>query len=186
MTDFEHIVRAERGEVESFHHLYERYRELVRRIARSRLHDKTLVDDVEGVVFMWLCAGRWRCNPDILDADGRIDRFVATLACFAVGQVDYRPRTLREAEQESETLFMRLQASGPTPEALAISHQRRRMVRAAVRTLPPQYQRVCRLHYLAELRGPDVAAKVGVQPTTLPAYYAAIRRKLRDRLAVLA
>jgi DNA-directed RNA polymerase specialized sigma24 family protein len=57
-----------------------------------------------------------------------------------------------------------------------------RLSRAILR-LPLYLQRVARLRYLEELTGPDIAAAIGVQPHTVPGYFALIRQHLRHELA---
>jgi RNA polymerase sigma-70 factor (ECF subfamily) len=187
MTDVDLVKRAAAGDMDAFGSLYERYYSVALETALRVTRSRAIAEDAVHELFLWLAEGRWRIDPAIVPADGRVDGFVRTLARFAAFKVTYRVaayarRAVENYDDDGSTLA-RLHSRFPNPETQLIEQELRDRLSQSLDALPPQLRRVAYFRYIEELCGPDIAERIGVTPGVIPSYLVTIRRKLRAALA---
>ena len=158
--------------------LFRRYSGYVAALARRRgAHD---VDAVVSEAFLWLLVGRWRVNPKHVAADGTIKAFIVVLTRYATWRCSWVERHYESIENPDVT--RRLSAQTPTPEQQLLQAERRDGIKRAFRGLPVYLKKVARLRYFDEQSSPEIAAAVGVSPTSVSGYLHLIRQHLRRPL----
>lgn len=147
-TDAELIARAQRGEVEAFGQLYERYLDRIFRYVRSRVGQERTAEDIAELVFLR--------SFEALDMyEERGHPFSAYLYQVARNLLvdHYRQSDDHVPLQRIENT----EASAANSEQSTIEMERMQVLRKALNELPDEYQEVIRLRVLMQLPTAEAA-----------------------------
>jgi RNA polymerase sigma-70 factor (ECF subfamily) len=153
------IRRAQHHDDEAFRTLVETYHELVGKTARAVLTDRSLAEDAEQEVWLdvWRGLGRFRS--------------AAAFRPWLLAIVANRCRMLtRRSNLPTTPLDMdeALLHSGPDDVIwTAIQRETGTEIRAVIKTLSSDHQRILALHYFAELDISEIAVVLGIPSGTV-------------------
>lgn len=87
--------------------------------------------------------------------------------------------------QENDAILAQVSADPtPGPDARALANERRRQLMSGIAKLPPPMARVVRHHYWLGKTVNEIAAAMGVGPSTVKSYLFRARRRLRALLMI--
>lgn len=177
ISDAELVRLAAAGDHAAFDRLHSNYSNFIERRA-AFLFGAQLAGDVSQTVWLWLLTGRWRLDGGM--PNGRLYAFLGRLTCYA-GWSLLTPASMREVVDDD--IMPERVSLEPSPEAQLLAAEREQILAQSFDSLPKYLRRVASLRYDGELCGRDIARRIGVRHTTVPAYFQLIRQHLRDDLA---
>jgi RNA polymerase sigma-70 factor (ECF subfamily) len=148
LTDAELITQAQRGDVEAFGRLYERYLDRIFRYVRSRVGQERIAEDITEMVFL-------RSFESLDSYEERGHPFSAYLYQVARNLlVDHYRQT-----ENHLPLFQveNKESSTADSEQTTIQKERMAALMKALTDLPDEYQEVIRLRVLMQLPTADTA-----------------------------
>jgi len=168
------VVAAHAGDRAAFSALVDRYRDTVFAYAFARLRDRDEAEDVAQETFVraYLSLGRLR-RPSAWEA--WMMRIARNLCNDCLRLKRSRP---------TEPLDVGWLDGGPSPEMLAIAGERQRELSEAMAGLHEKYRIRLMMHYASRRTYREIAAALGVPPSTVVGRIAGALRLLRRRLGV--
>jgi RNA polymerase sigma-70 factor, ECF subfamily len=163
-TDAELVKAACGGDIDSFRQLYERYYATAVGIARARLGDQHLAEDVAQEAFATAC---WKLAT--LRDGSRFPEWLGTIC-----------RRTASKMHRSQTNGQPLETDPSAPEKVEDTTTAR--VHEAVNSLPLSAQEIVSLHYLAGLSYEEIARSLAISPQAVHGRLQRARRKLADLL----
>ncbi|MCY0898309.1 MAG: sigma-70 family RNA polymerase sigma factor [Firmicutes bacterium] len=161
------------GRWDAFHTLYRVYSAGVYQLARRRLNDGRLAEDVVQDVFLrvWCYADRW--DP----ARGSVDTWILVIARHVIYDYLRRAERQRTLEVTEEAI---LALADPGDEMLQlVEHEN---IRTLLSALPPEQREVVRLVYGEGLSTQEIAAQLRVPLGTVKSRLRLALRRLRRQL----
>jgi RNA polymerase sigma-70 factor (ECF subfamily) len=172
------IEAAREGDSRAFDALVERYQEYLFRLMVRACHHPDDAEDITSAAFAraYEKLGQFEGRSSFVSWLGRI----ATNLCFRTRE-KAEFETVADAEKMLEELP---NATGVlTPESEALQNEMRRILRAAVASLPEPDQTVLRLRDIEELSTEATAAKTGLSESAVKSRLHRARKALREKLA---
>ena len=173
----------------SFDSIVAEHEDELLRICRAVLHDEHLGRDAMQEAFVKL----WRAGPRASEPAGRgawLRRVALTSAIDLARRTARQGRIQARAEEASSdpaeastTRPAARDAASGTPAEHVLAAELRRELDAAVESLPDRQREVFRLRHHAGLPLAEVAARLGVEVTTVKTQFARACWKLQARLA---
>jgi RNA polymerase sigma-70 factor (ECF subfamily) len=187
ISDREAVDRVRRGDGASFEVLMRRHNRRLYRIARGILRDEAEAEDAVQESYV-------RAYEKLEEFQGS-GPFSAWLAKIAVNEALGRLRRQKAAKHslplddqargDEVNLMAELTHSGPNPEQSAAREELRRLLEAAIDTLPDTYRLVFILRGLEEMSVAETADCLDVEPATVKSRYHRARKILQQRLVGL-
>ncbi|MDH3212146.1 MAG: sigma-70 family RNA polymerase sigma factor [Myxococcales bacterium] len=163
------MVRVQRGEVQAFEALFERYRPRLFGFLVRRCGDSAAAEDLFQETWLRLVRARDRFDP------GR--RFSTWL--FQIANNLCRDRARRLAVESRESKAMQAQIEPDRPGVPPPQHELRRALERRLAALPDRLREVLLLRYYHDLSEREIAAIAGVPPGTVKSRLHAAIRALR-------
>ncbi len=175
VTDADLIDRAAAGDHDALGALYDRHADAAFRLALRILRDHTLAEDAvqEAFLALWRSAARYHAER-------------ATVRSWLLTLVHRRAIDLVRREQHQRTLPPPEEQELPAPDpigATAILGEERRLVVAALESLPADHRQLLELAYYGGLSQSEIAARLGIPLGTVKSRTFAALAQLREWLA---
>ncbi len=177
--DLEFHRRLSGGDTDAFDELYRRYSAPAYGLAYRLTGQQILAQDVVHDAFMAL----WRAPEAYDPARGAFRTFFLSLVHHRAVDTVRREERLRKRQDRASNLEPRHDedvAEDVVDEAFL--GDRRRQVRAAMRTLPPEQEQVLELAYFRGMTQVQIAEEVGIPIGTVKTRTLAAMKKLRRAL----
>lgn len=182
-TDDAHMLAAAAGDARAFAALVDRHQPALRRFCRSILGDEAAARDAAQETFLRLWAGRDRYR-----AEGHFVAFLFTLARNHCRSLQRR-RALRAwvGLGSDEATAARSPSVDPSAPDALMTHERHRLVAAALDRLPEKFRTPLVLRFVDELPYEDIARVIGRTPSAARSrvHYGLIELKRRLPAEVL-
>jgi RNA polymerase sigma-70 factor (ECF subfamily) len=142
LTDEQIVERVRAGETALFEVLMRRYNQRLYRVVRGVLRDEAETEDVMQQAYV---------NAfQHLDQFASRSKFATWLTKIALYEAfarvrkssRYEPVCPTVGEESEETIMLRLESAGPTPERLAFASELRSLLESSIDALPPGYRTV--------------------------------------------
>jgi RNA polymerase sigma-70 factor, ECF subfamily len=174
ITDEALVAAALDGDGEAYAALVERYRDVAFAYALARLRHRDEAEDAaqEAFVRAYQSLGGFRASGCWAAWVMRILRNLCT-------DIQRRDRG-----RVVEPLCGEWLDDSPTPEAIALDGERRRLLQQAVTDLPEKYRVPVLMHYGAGRTYREIALALGIPESTVVGRLAGALRKLRRRMGV--
>lgn len=187
MTDNDLFARYLAGDAEAFRELFKRHARGLVNFAFRMLRDEALAEEVAQEAFTRVV----RSPPDL----ERGTKFSTYL--YSVGRnlcIDelrkrkvrkHTPLDGRNPEGEGLTMGEKLSNGGPSTDAMAMNHELRERIEAAIAQIPEKQREVFVLREFADLSFAEVAVTVGCSENTAKSRMRYALERLRDLLGDL-
>jgi RNA polymerase sigma-70 factor (ECF subfamily) len=172
-TDIELMLQVQKGEMEAFRTLLNRYREPLRRFFAALLADRSEADDCVQETFLRLWLLRDRYEPT-----GRFSTYLFQIGKHHLLNQRRKFRASPATAQETETLEL-LPATDMPPEAALMERDRQERIRRAVADLPEHYRLVFILSHEDGLKHAEIACRLQIPVGTVKSRMAEAVRRLR-------
>lgn len=184
ISDQEVVDRVRQGDGASFELLMRRHNRRLYRIARGILRNEAEAEDAVQEAYVRAYEkleefqgsgpfSAWLAKITVNEALGRLRR--QTAAKYSLSLDD-------PARGDEVNLMAELTFSGPNPEQSAAREELRRVLEAAIDTLPDPYRLVFILRGLEEMSVAETADCLDVEPATVKSRYHRARKILQQRL----
>lgn len=173
-------LEAIAGTTESFGAIYDRYRQLLFRVALSRVANVNDAEDVVAMVFL----EAWRKRAEVRIVDGSLRPWLLVVTSNVI-------RTQNRTKRRHRRLLAKLPPAEDSPDVsqavLDRLHAERfaAVAHDAIRKLHVRDQQVVELCILGELSMPDAAAALNIPVGTVKSRLARVRRRLQVELGDL-
>ena len=159
MEIYEYIIADDRalaamvleGDAAAFEHLFNRYRDSIRRLFVQRLGNDNNADDLLQETFI-----KVYLNIHSYNRDYTFGQWLYTIARNTL--VDFTRR--RQSGLSIDERFTAPPANTPTPEESIINSQQRLQIEHFLETLPEQYRLLFRLRFIEEYSYEEIAEKL--------------------------
>lgn len=186
-TELEHIdeqelvERFQSGDTEAFSPLVRKYQQKIYNLIYLRVHDRETAKDLCQEVFL----KAFRALPNFK----RESAFYSWLYRIAVNcSIDFLRKRNRGTVIPFEELpsnaddALQMMDTQPSPSQIVENKELRRIIRKAVRQLPPGQRRVFNLRYRKELPIKEIASVLNRSEGTVKTHLHHAHRRLRDML----
>lgn len=169
------IALAQKGDVDAFEHLVQRYQDIALRAAYILAGDAGEAEDIVQESFVKAYNGLRRFR--------RGSPFRPWLLAIVTNEAKNR-RASSHRRTIRETLWSRSQDGGRSlsPEQYVLASERRRYLLAALNTLSEQDRTIIVCRYLLELSEAEIATIIGRPPGTVKSRLSRALRRLRERV----
>ncbi len=147
-VDTELILRIQKGDLDAFESLFNKYRGLIFRTALAITHDSGTAEEVLQDCFLRAYTNIEKINPEV-PISPWLHRVAVNLSCNALK----KRRWLEPLENIAERLFSDV---GESPEGAAEHGELSVMLRQMIDCLPLKHRIVVVLHYLQEFSLPEI------------------------------
>ena len=159
MEIYEYIIADDRalaamvldGDADAFEHLFNRYRESIRRLFVQRLGNGSDADDLLQETFI-----KVYLNIHTYNSTYTFGQWLYTIARNTL--VDFTRR--RQSDVSIDERFAAPPANTPTPEESIINSQQRMQIERFLESMPEQYRRLFRLRFIEEYSYEEIAEKL--------------------------
>jgi len=175
IDDKELLIRLKEGDDAAFEAIYRRYRLPIYANILRVVHDEAAADDLLQEVFLRIWENRGRIDPD-----KPFGGYLFTCSRFLV--LNFLRHVSIEKQVESYLSHSRSEIYRHVEEGM-FRRDAEAFLQKTIDALPPQRRKIYTLCKMQEMSYQEVAAVLGISPTTVQDHMVKAHRFIRDRLS---